>query len=210
MTTYIIDDRQAQDSVVQLSLTEFVPEVIPEVEEVEEEVAEPEPEPEPEKEPEKEEKNEFMERMAKIKGIGPSRAKLLYESGYRSEEDLAKAGMEKVAKTKRMSLAMAELLFRELGIEEAVEEKEVPKNEAQEKKATPQKKLEPVQEMSENEFVKAITKIKGLGPSRARKIYRAGYHSIDALKNASVDELAKVPRMSRALAELVKEYVEKK
>jgi protein TonB len=43
MRTYIIDDRQAQDSVVQLSLTDFIPEVIPEVEVVDEEGVEPEP-----------------------------------------------------------------------------------------------------------------------------------------------------------------------
>ena len=49
MTTYILDDRQAQDSAIQLSLAEFVPEVVPAAEEPEEEeIVEEEPEPEPE------------------------------------------------------------------------------------------------------------------------------------------------------------------
>lgn len=52
MTNYIVTDRQAQNSSIQLSLTEFTPEVAPvaeetEEEEIVEEVSEPEPTPEP-------------------------------------------------------------------------------------------------------------------------------------------------------------------
>ncbi|AKF24091.1 hypothetical protein YH65_00715 [Sulfurovum lithotrophicum] len=52
MRTYIIADQAAQDSAIQLCLSEFVPEVVPEAQEAEEEpVVEEEPEPEPEPEP---------------------------------------------------------------------------------------------------------------------------------------------------------------
>ncbi len=182
--------------------------------------AQKEPVEQNEKETEKEKKEDtgedtqFMEKMAKIKGIGPSRAKLLYQVGYRSEDDLRKAGVAEVSKVKRMSPAMAELLFKSLGIPiEEKKEKKAPKpakkesaKEAKNEASAPEKADK---ELSEVEFVKAITGIKGLGPSRARKIYRAGYHSIGALKKASVDELAKIPRMSRALAEQVKKFVDK-
>jgi len=48
MHTYIVNDQSAQDSAIQLSLSEFVPEVQPPAEEIEEEtVVEEEPEPEP-------------------------------------------------------------------------------------------------------------------------------------------------------------------
>ncbi len=48
MTRHILDDRQAQDRTIQLSLAEFIPEVVPvEEEEEEEEIVEKEPEPEP-------------------------------------------------------------------------------------------------------------------------------------------------------------------
>ncbi|GEM_PF-397156 len=183
-----------------------------------EEEPEPEPEVPPAKktEPEKDGSAEFIERMAAIKGIGPSRAKMLYASGYRSEEDLRKDGMEKVAKVKRMSRAMAELLFKGLGIEEekkaAPEKKRSSAKKEKSSKTKPAEKKKPSspqKELSEDEFIKVVSKIKGLGPSRARKIYRAGYHSIESLKKASVDDLAKIPRMSRALAELIKERIGK-
>ncbi len=169
-----------------------------------------EEEPEPEKEEEKEHEeraeksgDDFIKKMAKIKGIGPSRARLLYESGYRSEEDLKKAGMDKVAETKRMSRALTERLFKELGIEESG----APAPEKKKGGAEGEKPQKVVEEMSEKEFIKALSGIRGLGPSRIKRIYRAGYHSMEDLKNASVDDIAGIPRMSRALAETLKEFV---
>jgi len=52
MRSYVIVDQAAQDVAIQLSLSEFIPEVVPEAQEAEEEpVVEEEPEPEPEPEP---------------------------------------------------------------------------------------------------------------------------------------------------------------
>ena len=148
-----------------------------------------EKEEKPEEERPTEAEEDFIKMLSDIKGIGPSLARALFKAGYHDQESLKKASVEDLLKIPRMSRALAEILLEGAGAR--------PKKPEEEK----------IEEMSEDEFVSLITKIKGIGPSKARKIYDAGYHSIDSLKKADVADIAKIPRMSRALAELVKEFI---
>ena len=142
-----------------------------------------------------EEIEEFVETVGKIKGIGPSKARALYKAGFHSIEDLKKASAEDIAKVPKMSKTIAEFLLSQLGV--AAEKREISeKGEAKEEKE---------KEMSEDEFIKELTKLKGIGPSKARALYKSGFHSIKSLRKASIEDIAKVPRFSRALAESIKE-----
>ncbi len=169
-------------------------------------------EPEEEKEEEvpevreEDRKEEFIEAVAGIKGIGPSKARALYKAGYHSIEDLKRASVEELAKVPKLSLALAEMIKNEFGyIEAEKREEEKLKAEKEKEVRAPEAAPEERREMSQDEFVKEISKIKGIGPSKARALYKAGYHSIDDLRKASVDDLAKIKRFSRALAEMIKE-----
>lgn len=50
-------------------------------------------------------------------------------------------------------------------------------------------------------FLEELFSIKGVGPARARALLSAGYKTVDALRNATEDELANVRGMSRKAAE---------
>ena len=139
------------------------------------------------------EEEAFVEAVGSIKGIGPSKARALYKAGFHSIDDLRKASVEDIAKVPKMSRALSEFLLEQLGVEVAKEKKVAEEREGREG------------EMSEEEFVKEVSKLKGIGPSKARALYRAGFHSIDDLRKASVEDIAKVKRFSRALAETIKE-----
>ena len=43
-----------------------------------------------------------------------------------------------------------------------------------------------------NEFIAAISKIKGLGAMKAENLYDSGYHTVDDLKAANIDDVATV------------------
>ena len=43
-----------------------------------------------------------------------------------------------------------------------------------------------------NEFIAAISKIKGLGAMKAENLYDAGFHTVDDLKAANIDDVASV------------------
>lgn len=146
---------------------------------------------------EEETEEDFVSTVAKIKGIGPSKARALYKAGYHTIDDLKNAALKDLASVPRMNRTLAELIKEELG--GAIEK--VPEKEAVKKG----KKEEEIVEMSEEEFIAEMSRIKGIGPSKARALYSAGYHSADALRKASVEELAKIKRFSRALAETIKE-----
>ena len=43
-----------------------------------------------------------------------------------------------------------------------------------------------------NEFIAAISKIKGLGAMKAENLYDSGFHSVEDLKAANIDDVASV------------------
>ena len=135
------------------------------------------------------EEEALIEEISKIKGIGPSLAREIFNAGYHDIDSLKNAKIEDLAAIPRMGRALAAVVLENLGV--------APEKPEEEKSGA----------MSEDEFISLITKVKGIGPSKARAIYRAGYHDIESLKNADVAEIAKIPRMSRALAELLKEFI---
>ncbi len=146
---------------------------------------------------EEETEEEFIDTVAKIKGIGPSKARALYKAGYHTINDLRNAALKDLSSVPKMSEALAEIIKEQFGgLPEKVPEKESAEKGEKEEEAV---------EMSEEEFIREISKIKGIGPSKARALYKAGYHTTEALRNASPEELAKVKRFSRALAETIKE-----
>ena len=50
-------------------------------------------------------------------------------------------------------------------------------------------------------FLEELFSIKGVGPARARALLAAGYKTVDALRNATEDELANVRGMTRGIAQ---------
>ena len=53
------------------------------------------------------------------------------------------------------------------------------------------------------EFIATLTKIKGLGPAKAERIFEAGITSIEALKKADVSEIADISGFTKMNAEKV-------
>ena len=51
----------------------------------------------------------------------------------------------------------------------------------------------------------SLEKIEGIGPAKAKAVLKH-FKTVTAVKNASVDELAKAPSISRANAEKIYEY----
>ncbi|MEM3227205.1 MAG: helix-hairpin-helix domain-containing protein, partial [Thermoplasmata archaeon] len=53
-----------------------------------------------------------------------------------------------------------------------------------------------------------LTEIKGVGRVRARRLYDAGFIDLQAIKNASVEDLARIPGIGLSLANSIKKQVE--
>ena len=67
----------------------------------------------------------------------------------------------------------------------------------------PENKGSPEEQMA---VLSEFTKIPGLGLSKAKKLYEAGYRSLEQLKQASFDELAQIPGIGENRATLIKRY----
>lgn len=67
--------------------------------------------------------------------------------------------------------------------------------------------------MSEEEretLIAELKKLPGVGSGRAGNLYDAGYKTLEDIKNASIDDLVKVPRITPTCAKAIKDYVAKK
>ena len=52
-----------------------------------------------------------------------------------------------------------------------------------------------------------LVKLRGIGRVRARALYRAGYTSIEKLREARPEELMKIPGIGSRIIELLKEQL---
>ena len=178
---------------------------------------------------------EMIEAFSRIPGVTRQRAVLLFESGYTNFDDLLRASPEELAQISGIGASVAKKISAFVQAEYSegaelipvdgeyvcsacgniMEEPEevcpkchlplhLKKKEEKAEEIIEEEEIEE-EERGEEEFVDTIGKIKGIGPSKARALYRAGFHSIDDLRKASVDEIAKVPKFSKALAESIKE-----
>ncbi|MCX8174388.1 MAG: helix-hairpin-helix domain-containing protein [Thermoplasmata archaeon] len=64
----------------------------------------------------------------------------------------------------------------------------------------------PENEKTEMEVIAEFTKIPGLGLIKAKKLYETGYKTMDDLKKASFEELAKIDGIGESRATLIKNY----
>ncbi len=78
--------------------------------------------------------------------------------------------------------------------EEIVEEEPTPEEEA-------------IVEATKDQVIETFTSLKGIGPMKAEAIYAAGFDSIEALQEASVEDLAEVDGFSPTLAMKLKEQL---
>jgi len=62
---------------------------------------------------------------------------------------------------------------------------------------------EMAEEKSEEEYLKELEGIEGVGPAKARILYDAGYRSIDSVKELSLEALANVERLGEATAKKI-------
>ena len=63
--------------------------------------------------------------------------------------------------------------------------------------------------MEKEKFVEEITKIPGIGKVKAEALFNAGYDSIDKIREAPIEDLAKVKGIGENLAKKIKEEIEK-
>jgi len=61
--------------------------------------------------------------------------------------------------------------------------------------------------MMKEDIIKEFTSLKGLGESKAKALYEAGYESIEELADATVKELSEVKGITSALAKDIKDQV---
>jgi excinuclease UvrABC nuclease subunit len=59
----------------------------------------------------------------------------------------------------------------------------------------------------EEEIINEFTSIKGVGESRAKALYEAGYTSVEDLNEATTEELSRVKGITDQLAERIKNEV---
>lgn len=64
--------------------------------------------------------------------------------------------------------------------------------------------------MVEEDIVKELTKIKGIGKTKAELLYEKGFNSIDKLKKASIKELVKVEGITETMANNIKDQFKEK
>ncbi|HID74218.1 MAG TPA: 30S ribosomal protein S3ae [Thermoplasmata archaeon] len=60
---------------------------------------------------------------------------------------------------------------------------------------------------SKEEVIALFTSLKGIGPMKAEALYEAGFDSLDALRNATTDQIAEVEGFSPSLAKKVLEQL---
>ena len=56
------------------------------------------------------------------------------------------------------------------------------------------------EEKSEEEFMKEMESIEGIGPAKARVVYDAGYHDTESLKSATLEELEGIEKLGKLAA----------
>ncbi len=60
--------------------------------------------------------------------------------------------------------------------------------------------------MNKENIIKQLTSIDGIGKAKAEALYNSGFTSIDKIKGASVEDIAKVKGINKTLAEKIKEH----
>ncbi|MEM3396675.1 MAG: isoleucine--tRNA ligase [Thermoplasmata archaeon] len=171
-----------------------------------------------------------LEKFMGIPGMTPERGKALFNAGYVSIEKLRTANAEELQKIPGIGKTFAKKIVSyfstqrpevaEGKVEAAEEPKVVPVKKELHKEAVetpiPEKQapLQPeVPEPSEKErenFVRLMmTKytIPGLGPSKARALYDAGYRTVEMLASARIEDLARMPTIGENLAKRILGYL---
>lgn len=142
----------------------------------------------------KPDKARIIEYLSKIPGIGISKASAIYDAGFDTWEKLKSATKEQIDNIKGIGRSLADKLMAEL-------------------KKLDLKKLqaELEQELKEAEEV-VIAKLKrlpGLGYTKAKSIYDAGYKSTKQLKELTVEKLTEVAGIGKSLATKIVSNIEK-
>ncbi|MEM3567129.1 MAG: isoleucine--tRNA ligase [Thermoplasmata archaeon] len=169
-----------------------------------------------------------LEKFMAIPGMTPERGKALFNAGYVTIEKLMAADVEELQKIPGIGKTFAKKIVsyfatpKPPAVEKKPEVSEEPKVTAVEKET--QKEQVPVQESpvpqqpsipepSEKErenFVRLMmTKytIPGLGPSKARALYDAGYRTVEMLASAKYEDLARMPAIGELLAKRILSYL---
>ncbi|MBS3816107.1 MAG: helix-hairpin-helix domain-containing protein, partial [Candidatus Thermoplasmatota archaeon] len=63
-------------------------------------------------------------------------------------------------------------------------------------------------ELPRDEAIDELSKLKGLGPSKAEILYENGFHSLEDIKNASENEIQEVKGIGPALSEMIFDSLE--
>ncbi|MCX8173430.1 MAG: isoleucine--tRNA ligase [Thermoplasmata archaeon] len=176
-----------------------------------------------------------LEKFMGIPGMTPERGKALFNAGYVSLEKLKTATVDDLQKIPGIGKTFAKKIVSYFAAPpaaqkpetlpekkvEAVEEERLPAVEktipggiapspAQEKQAQAQTAIPEPSEKERENFVRLMmTKytIPGLGPSKARALYDAGYRTVEMLASAKIEDLARMPAIGENLARRILSYL---
>jgi predicted flap endonuclease-1-like 5' DNA nuclease len=138
--------------------------------------------------------------LASIPGLGPAYARLLKESGVLTYEDLARLDEPDLRTLVRARPSWEGVNVgawitearRRAGLEEAVSVVEIPEPQGPVPTAEVAPVRETPEEASEGAVRDDLTKIKGIGPTYAKKLHAAGIYNFKGLAALSVDELSNI------------------
>lgn len=173
-----------------------------------------------------------LEKFMAIPGMTPERGKTLFNAGYFSLEKLKAASVEELQKIPGIGKTFAKKIVAYFAApreeaaperkEEKVEREEVIEKEVVKEEMAPQPApaapgippepslSSPPDEKERENFVRLMmTKytIPGLGPSKARALYDAGYRTVEMLASARVEDLARMPAIGENLAKRILSYL---
>lgn len=155
-----------------------------------------------------------IEAFMVIPGMMIDKAKVLFRGGYTTLDKLAEASSDDLQKLPGIPKTLARKIsayFERLAYEESTKIK-IPSGGGGVTGRTPETGIGTVElskgemiadEESQEEFIKSVLEqvnVTGLGPSKIRAIYMAGFNTMEKLRNATFEELSNIRIIGKYLA----------
>jgi Holliday junction resolvasome RuvABC DNA-binding subunit len=159
------------------------------------------------------EKEKKIEAFKEIQSIDEKTAILLYDNGFPSIDALNIASTQEISKITGIKKRRAKQIKKE--INEIFEYKYIDVQETPESEVTEEKIKELDEEPEEDttlndEKIAIFNEIKSIDDETAIKLYDNGYNTIDSLKNATIDDLTKIPGIKKRRAKKIIFEIEEK
>lgn len=153
---------------------------------------------------------EDTDELEAIGGVGPAKAKALFEAGYHTVADLQDAAQEDIADVEGIGKALAARIKAEVDSldvpadESTSVEDDAETGDGSDEESEPSPASEEPEAPSEEDRPGELVDISGVSEARAEVLTEAGYTSVDEIRAASQSELASIDGIGTALAARIK------